>query len=47
MPYSRTWFSDFDDRGSSQSGGLESNCGSRSSAGSKATSGVGDRATSR
>jgi hypothetical protein len=37
----------FGDRGSNLSGGLECNCGSRSSTGDKATSGVGDRGTSR
>jgi hypothetical protein len=33
----------FRDKGSSQSGGLECSCGSRSSAGGRATSSMGDK----
>jgi hypothetical protein len=47
MPYNRTCFGDFGDRGSNQSGGLECSCGSRSSAGGRATSSMGDKDTSR
>jgi hypothetical protein len=44
MPDNRTCLSD---RGSNQSGGLESSCGSGSSVGDRATPRMGDRATSR
>jgi hypothetical protein len=47
MPYIRTSFGEFNDKGSIQSGGSECSCGSGSNAGGKATSNMGDKDTSR